>query len=116
MTLFTQPKDPYGQPHEPRPLIARKKESIIPAKIDLEKTTGTLVVNNVYEGRNMEGIKPGEIKSLLVMESLPKPINYTGSMEPMTYGGSFTLERILGTVPVEKDGSAHFEAPANCSG
>jgi hypothetical protein len=34
-------------------------------------------------------------------------------MEPTSYGGTFTLERILGTVPVEEDGSAHFEVPAN---
>ena len=27
-------------------------------------------------------------------------------MDPLTYGGSFTLERVLGTVPVEADGSA----------
>ena len=33
-------------------------------------------------------------------------------MDPLTYGGSFTLERVLGTVPVEQDGSAHMELPA----
>jgi mono/diheme cytochrome c family protein len=33
-------------------------------------------------------------------------------MEPVTFGGSFTLTRVLGTVPVEADGSAHFELPA----
>jgi hypothetical protein len=33
-------------------------------------------------------------------------------MEPISYGGTFTLERILGTVPVEADGSAYFEVPA----
>ncbi|MHC4406985.1 MAG: HzsA-related protein, partial [Planctomycetota bacterium] len=33
--------------------------------------------------------------------------------EPTSYGGTFTLERILGTVPVEEDGSARFEVPAN---
>ena len=27
-------------------------------------------------------IKKGEIKSLMLIESLPKPINYTGGMEP----------------------------------
>ena len=32
---------------------------------------------------------------------------------PISHGGTFTLERILGTVPVEADGSAHFELPAN---
>ncbi len=51
-------------------------------------------------------MKPGEIKKLLVLETLPKPINYTGGMDPLTYGGSFTLERVMGTVPVEPDGSA----------
>jgi hypothetical protein len=46
------------------------------------------------------------------MEPLPKPINYTGGMDPISYGGSFTLERIVGTVPVEPDGSAYIELPA----
>ena len=54
----------------------------------------------------------GEIKKLLVLETLPMPIHYTGGMEPISYGGTFTLERIVGTVPVEADGSAYFELPA----
>ena len=40
------------------------------------------------------------------------PIHYTGGMEPISYGGTFTLERIVGTVPVEPDGSAYMELPA----
>jgi len=40
------------------------------------------------------------------------PIHYTGGMEPISYGGTFTLERLVGTVPVEEDGSAYFELPA----
>lgn len=48
----------------------------------------------------MVGVVPGEIKKLLVLESLPKPINYTGGMH-LSYGGTFTLERVMGTVPVE---------------
>ena len=98
--------------HEPRPLLPHPREMQIPARIKPEQTTGVLACMDVYQGRNMEGVKPGEIKKLLVLESLPKPINYTGGMEPLTYGGSFTLERILGTVPVESDGSAYFELPA----
>ena len=70
---------------------------------------------NAYLGRNMTGVAPGDIAKLLVVESLPKPINYTGGMDPLSYGGTFTLERVLGTVPVEADGSAHFEVPANRS-
>ena len=60
-----------------------------------------LVLIDVYDGRNMAGVERGEIKKLLVLESLPKPINFTGGMDPLTYGGTFTLERVLGTVPVE---------------
>ncbi|MCP4782568.1 MAG: hypothetical protein GY903_03470 [Fuerstiella sp.] len=99
--------------NEPRPLIPRQRERVIPSRVDLSRTTGTLTLADVTVGRNMEGVKKGQVKKLLLLESLPKPINYTGSMEPTSYGGTFTLERILGTVPVEEDGSAHFQVPAN---
>jgi len=99
--------------HEPRPIIKRKPERIMPSKVDLSKPNGTLVLTDAYFGRNMGGIKRGEIKKLLILETLPKPINYTGEMTPISLGGTFTIERILGTVPVEKDGSANFELPAN---
>ena len=98
--------------HEPRPVIARGGEARIPDRTTQSERAGRLYVADVHTGRNMAGVKPGEIKKLLVLESLPKPINFTGGMEPLSYGGTFTLERVLGTVPVEPDGSAYFEAPA----
>ena len=100
------------QCHEPRPLVRRERERAIPHRVKLGQETGRLVLVNVYHGRNMGGVKQGEIKKLLVLETLPKPINFTGGMEPLSYGGTFTLERVLGTVPVEPDGSAHMELPA----
>jgi hypothetical protein len=100
------------QAHEPRPLCARPRERVLSPRSDLAQATGRFLLANVYEGRNMRGVKPGEVKKLLVLESLPKPINFTGGMEPLSYGGTFTLERVLGTVPVEADGSAYFSAPA----
>ncbi len=98
--------------HEPRPIQARSMEAILAPRSRPEESTGKLVLANIYEGRNMAGVEPGEVKKLLVLESLPKPINYTGGMEPLSYGGTFTLERVLGTVPVEPDGSAYMEVPA----
>lgn len=98
--------------HEPRPLVPRARERIIPSRVDPSKETGKLILADVHIGRKMDGIKPGEIKKLLVIESLPKPINYTGGMDPLSYGGTFTLERVMGTVPVEADGSAYLELPA----
>jgi hypothetical protein len=114
-TLFVHP-DKDALLLTPRPIVARPREPVIPSRIDAEKTTGQLICQNVYTGRRMEGLKPGEIKKLLVLETLPKPINVNGvNAEPMSVMGSFSLERILGTVPVEADGSANFEVPANRS-
>jgi len=98
--------------HEPRPVTPRPREPIIPERVRLQEKTGRLVLADIYDGRNMSGIRRGEIKKLLVLETLPMPIHYTGGMDPISYGGTFTLERIVGTVPVEEDGSAYIELPA----
>ena len=98
--------------HEPRPVLPRPRERTIPSTTDRSLATGTVTLDNVYIGRNMRGVQPGEIKKLLVLEALPKPVNFSGTQEPLSLGGTFTLERVLGTVPVEPDGSAHMELPA----
>jgi len=98
--------------HEPRPLCKRPREPVIPPRVDLARPTGRLVLGDIYEGRNMSGVRRGEIKKLLVLEQLPKPVNFSGGMWPISVGGTFTLARILGTVPVEPDGSAYMELPA----
>ena len=98
--------------HEPRPVQSRPREQLIPDRTQRDDPTGIVVLQDIYQGRNMEGIERGEIKRLLILESLPKPINFTGGMDPLTYGGSFTLERVLGTVPVQPDGSAVVQLPA----
>jgi len=98
--------------HEPRPLVSRAREFVVESRTRPAQPNGRMLLANVYDGRNMAGVRRGEIKKLLVLETLPMPIHFTGGMEPISYGGTFTLERILGTVPVEADGSAYFEVPA----
>lgn len=100
---------------EPRPVIRRERERVMPSRVDLSRRTGQLILTDVYFGRHMQGVNKGDIHKLLVLEALPKPINFTGGMDPLTYGGSFTLERVVGTIPVEADGSAFLELPANRS-
>ena len=97
---------------EPRPLMPRPRERILADRTDLTKKTGEFYLENVLESRSMQGVKPGTVKRLMVFEVLPKPINFSGGMEPLTFGGSFALPRLLGWVPVEEDGSAYFTAPA----
>ena len=98
--------------HEPRPLIARPRERVVADRCSPDHETGRLVLADIHIGRNLTGVRRGEIKKLLVLEVLPKPINFTGGMDPLSWGGTFTLERVAGTVPVEPDGSAYLELPA----
>jgi len=98
--------------HEPRPLRPRPRERVVPSRVDLSQGTGRLMLSDIYHGRNMAGVERGEIAKLLVLEQLPKPVNFSGGPWPLSVGGTFTLARVLGTVPVEPDGSACFEVPA----
>ncbi|MGN0846566.1 MAG: hypothetical protein ACI4RA_04185 [Kiritimatiellia bacterium] len=118
LPLFRLPNELGGAPdsnvmlYEPRPLMPRPRERISVDRTDLSAKTGEFYLENVMVSRSLQGVKPGTIKKLLVQELLPKPVNFSGGMEPLTLGGSFSLSRILGTVPVEEDGSAYFRVPA----
>jgi hypothetical protein len=67
----------------------------------------------------MAGVKPGSIKWLRVVESPEKRFwtrpawNGQGQEAPAMNWHDFNNKRILGTVPVELDGSAYFEVPAD---
>jgi hypothetical protein len=98
--------------HEPRPIAPRPREPVVPDRVDPASRTGTLVLSDVHVGRKMDGVEPGEITDLLVLEMLPKPINYFGGQDQISMWPTYFIYRILGTVPVEPDGSAHFHVPA----
>jgi cytochrome c553 len=98
--------------HESVPVIERPREKILADRTSPDQATGQMILADVYSGRNMEGVLPGQIKKLLVLEPLPKPVNFSGGMDLTSWLGTFMLERVLGTVPVEEDGSAYFEVPA----
>ena len=104
--------DPGSNVHEPRLLRPRPREPVIPSRVDRSADTGRFVLVDAYAGRNMAGVKRGDIRKLLVLEPLPKPNNFSGGMDLTSFTGTFNLERVLGTVPVEADGSASFFAPA----
>lgn len=97
--------------HEPRPVTRRQREPILADQTDPSADHGTLALVDVYRGRKMQNVARGSIKSLLIYEVLPKPINYSGAMSEMSAGGTFSVERLIGSVPVSEDGSAHFTLP-----
>ncbi len=115
-TLYELPKelkDAGFWINEPRPLAPRDREPILSDSTDPTDDKGTIALANVYHGRKMANVAPGTIKELLIYETLPKPIHYSGGMDMMSFYGTFTLERLLGKVPVNEDGSAYFRVPAN---
>ena len=103
----------------PLPLIARTRPPALPTA-DWKKgeTTGRFLVQNIYRGLG-DAVKPGEIKSVRILEQVPKfPQNETGTgrfriyeMNPVMGQRTFHVKRVLGTVPVESDGSVYFTAP-----
>ena len=104
---------------DPMPLAARLRPPVIPDRIDLARKDGTFYVQNVYEGTHMAGVKPGSVKALRVVES-PEKQTWThpawggqGTIAPAMNWHDFNNKRILGTVPVEADGSAYFSVPAD---
>lgn len=71
--------------------------------------TGTFFLQNVYESWPYE--IPTRIKSLRIVQVLPKTT--PNANQPMLgVANASPGKQVLGTVPVEVDGSAFFEAPA----
>jgi hypothetical protein len=76
---------------------------------------GTYLLSDVYQGLR-QTVARGEIKALQIMELVPKTRIHTGgyawNISPTIGRGTFYVRRLIGTVPVEDDGSAYFSAPA----
>ena len=105
---------------DPMPLASRPRPPVIPSRIDLTQKDGYFYVSNVYEGTGMENVPRGTIKQLRVVVSPEKRFwtgpgwdGGTGQQAPGMAWNDFNNKRILGTVPVESDGSAFFAVPAD---
>ena len=96
-----------------QPVRKRAKPQMPADMADYDTKEATVVVVDASIGRNMQGVKPSDIKKLMVLEVLPNITHLFGGSEPISMRGTFSFERCLGTVEVEDDGSAHFKVPAN---
>jgi len=105
--------------YDPMPLAPRPRPAAIPKRRDFENGTGQFYVADVYRGTHMQGVERGAVKHLRVVESPEKRFwTHTswggqGVHCPAMNWHDFNNKRILGTVPVEEDGSAYFTAPSD---
>ena len=94
------------------PLRPRPCPPLIPARVNPDQTTGFVYMANVYRGPGVAGCEPGAVKALR-LGSHHYRYGDNGDTYASSYDGGWDVKRILGTVPVNPDGSAFFEVPAN---
>ena len=102
---------------DPIPFAARTRPPVIPVatrqmaadRSGPQENSATVSIINIYKS-GMPWPKGTRIKALRVVNIFPKD---TPHMHFPTIGGNQALARgVLGTVPVEEDGSAYFQMPA----
>lgn len=109
----------------PQPTSGRPVYPVIPDRVELAdhitknlenrlmndpdwNKKATMLLEDVYLGIEPE-VKRGSAKYLAVMEQIPQDYPRGGAIG---VGTIFYVNRFLGLVPIEEDGSAHFEVPA----
>jgi hydrazine synthase alpha subunit-like protein/WD40 repeat protein len=103
-------RDPHIGSTNPCPLAARPMPPVIPSTLpDDAPPVGEMVLADVYQG--LGKVPRGTIKSLRIVQIFPKSTNVANA-PPIGMAKEENGRAILGTVPVEPDGSARFLVPA----
>ena len=97
---------------EPVPLRKTPMPPTIPDRTNLQRDTATVYLSDIYRGKGLEGVPRGHVKSLRLY-SLHYAYPGMGGHIHIGIDGPWDVHRILGTVPVNEDGSAAFRVPAN---
>jgi formylglycine-generating enzyme required for sulfatase activity len=95
------------------PLVKKPTPPVIPEKIIPSAKESTIFIQDIYEGKGLKGVPRGTVKKLRVFAYeyayIKSPSNH------MAHGiqSAWDMKRVLGEVPVEKDGSVMFKVPSN---
>jgi hypothetical protein len=104
-------RDPNINSVCPIPLKPRPVPPVLPSTLPLEAPpTGELLITDVYQG--LGDLPRGRIKQLRIIQIFPKT-TWLANSPPIGIAGEENTRAILGTVPVEADGSARFLVPAH---
>jgi formylglycine-generating enzyme required for sulfatase activity/cytochrome c553 len=96
---------------EPIPLRPRKRPPVIPEMSDPEQTEAVIFLEDIYRGPGLQGVPRGTVKELrLFTYNFAYPYK-SGGQHRVGTDGPWEPKRVLGTVPVEADGSAVFRVP-----
>lgn len=85
----------------------------IPDRIKPEEKEATVFIQDIYEGEGLRGVPRGEVKAFRVYAYEYAYRNTLSDHVNHGIQAGWDIKRLLGTVPVEEDGSAIFKIPAN---
>jgi formylglycine-generating enzyme required for sulfatase activity len=98
---------------EPVPLRVTPRPPVIPSQVDLSRRDGVVYLADVYAGDGLKGVPRGAVKRLRLISYHYLYPGMGGPQGVVGIEGPWDIKRIVGTVPVEEDGSALFRIPAN---
>lgn len=109
--------------NQPVPLAARPVPPARASQVDYRQQTGTFYLHDVYAGDGLQGVPRGTVRRLRVValdyraagvgrNSNHGPAGGALVSTPISLQGSWDVKVVLGTVPVQADGSASFTVPA----
>ena len=98
---------------EPLPFRRTPKPPVIADKVDLRRKDAVVYLTDIHEGGGLRGIPRGAVKTLRLFTYHFLYPHMGGPQAVVGMEGPWDIKRIIGTVPVEPDGSALFRVPAN---
>ena len=97
---------------EPVPLKKTPRPPVIPDRIRPGEKDAVVYIQDIYKGPGLRGVPRGVVKRIMVFH-YEYAYRRTGGHYAIGVEGPWDARVVLGTVPVESDGSAVFKAPAN---
>jgi len=97
---------------EPVPLTSRPRPPVIQDRSQPESKTALVYMENVYSGPGLKDVPRGTVKALRLFTYHFGYQKLAGIDHRIGADGPWEAKRVLGTVPVEADGSALFRVPA----
>ncbi len=98
---------------EPLPLRPRPAPPAVASKVDPARKDAVVYLADVYRGGGLDGVPRGAVKKLRLLTYHFSYHGVGGLYGVVGTDGPWDCKRVLGTVPVEPDGSALFRIPAN---
>lgn len=97
------------------PMVVRKTATppAIPDRVKLNEKQATVFIQDIYEGEGLKGIPRGTVKTLRLHAYEYAYVNTESDHNWQGIQSGWDIKRMLGTVPVEEDGSVIFKIPAN---